>query len=391
MSETNKIAAFFKVLEASIEENGFISLTLSKPKDKHSLVKNIYLRPILLQSEEMIQMVIKYPTREETKNLSVPDFLAFLSLSLQSHFGYAHVLLKNQEGHLLVSNRGFVTLKWKKTTLEAFQLPIHDKEKQYLVSTEAPFLRPLGIASASGNIIKEHYKKYKQISRYIELFAPLTESLDKAKKTTIVDMGCGKGYLTFAMHDWMRTSGFTDVETLGIDIKSDVIASNNKIGQSIGYDGLEFINGTIDTTEDLQPDILVALHACDTATDDALFYAIQQQTKIIVVAPCCHKQVRKSIGTNDLTNSLLKYGIIKERFATDLTDMIRANILKYLGYQVKVMEFVGLEHTPKNIMITAVYNGQKNEIALEEIHSWMTLFSISNHYLLDRLQISVGI
>ena len=135
MSETNKIAAFFKVLEASIEENGFISLTLSKPKDKHSLVKNIYLRPILLQSEEMIQMVIKYPTREETKNLSVPDFLAFLSLSLQSHFGYAHVLLKNQEGHLLVSNRGFVTLKWKKTTLEAFKLPIHDKEKQYIVST----------------------------------------------------------------------------------------------------------------------------------------------------------------------------------------------------------------------------------------------------------------
>lgn len=370
-----------------MQEGSFISVTISQPKDKNSQVRNIYFRPVLLNEDHMIQMVIKYPNREETKNLSEPDFLAFLQLSLQHHFGYAHILFSTQEGHLLISKRGFASLKWKKTVLTPVQLPVHDKEKQYLVAPDAPYLKPLGISSASGNIIKEHYKKYKQISRYIELFAPLTDGLNKADPASIVDMGCGKGYLTFAMHDWMKSRGFTDLKTTGIDLKADVIQSNNRIADDLAYAGLNFVIGSIEETPSLAPDILVALHACDTATDDALFYGIDQAARIIVVAPCCHKQVRKSIGENDLTTSLFRYGIIKERFATDLTDLIRANILRANGYQVKIMEFVGFEHTPKNIMISAVYTGHKNPDALKEIASWMALFGIKEHYLLDKLKL----
>ncbi len=390
MNTVNKIEAFFSALETALQEASFISVTLSQPKDKNSQIKNIFFRPVILQDAEMIQMVIKYPSREETKNLTLPDFLAFIRLSLTDHFGYAHVTFKEQEGHLLISGRGFITLKWKKTIVSSTQLPLHDKEKQYLVATDARYLKSLGISSASGNIIKEHYKKYKQISRYIELFAPLTEGLDKQEVTKIVDMGCGKGYLTFAMHDWMRSQGFSNLETIGIDIKTEVINSNNKIAEDLAYHGLSFINGTIEETTVLNPDVLVALHACDTATDDALYYAIRQSARIIVVAPCCHKQVRKSIGTNTLTESLFRYGIMKERFATDLTDLIRANVLRYLGYQVKIMEFVGLEHTPKNIMISAIYTGHKNKNALFEIETWMSLFNIEHHYLLDKLDIKLN-
>lgn len=386
MEVVNKTDTFFEELTAALEDNGFISVTISQPRDKHSRVKNIYFRPVTLKEVEMVHMVIKYPDREETKNLSHADFLAFLRLSLDSHFGYAHLLLKEKEGHLLISKRGFATLKWKKTIIDTFQLPVHNKEKTYLVPTDAPYLRPLGITNAGGNVIKEHYKKYKQICRYVELFAPLTEGLEKDKNTVIADMGCGKGYLTFAMHEYMRDQGFNDLHTTGIDIKTDVIDNNNRIAEDIGYDGLEFINGTIEATEKLNPDILIALHACDTATDDALFYGIQQKSKVIVVAPCCHKQVRKAIGQNELTDSLFRYGIMKERFATDITDLIRANILRYLGYTVKVIEFVGQEHTPKNIMITAVYTGRKNEAAMAEIRQWMDLYAISSQALLDKIE-----
>ena len=391
MSTADKIETFFSSLEAALKEGSLVSVTLSQPKDKNSQVRNIFFRPVLLQDGPMIQMVIKYPHREETKNLTETDFLAFMHLSLNHHFGYAHVIFSTQEGHLLISKRGFASLKWKKTVLTAVQLPIHDKEKQYLVAPDAPYLKPLGISSASGNIIKEHYKKYKQISRYIELFAPLTDSLIKTEPTSIVDMGCGKGYLTFAMYDWMRSRGFTELKTTGIDLKEDVIESNNKIADDLAYSGLSFVVGSIDETPALAPDILVALHACDTATDDALYYGIDQSARIIVVAPCCHKQVRKSIGSNDLTESLFRYGIIKERFATDLTDLIRANILRAYGYQVKIMEFVGFEHTPKNIMISAVYTGHKNTEALKEIAVWMALFGIKEHYLLNKLGLETEI
>jgi len=386
MEPINKTDIFFEELGSSLLQDAFISVTISQPRDKFSKVKNIYFRPVILREEHMVHMVIKYSDKEETKNLSHSDFLAFLKLSLDNHFGYAHLLLKEKEGHLLISKRGFSTLKWKKTIIDAFQLPVHNKEKSYLVPTDAPYLRPLGITNAGGNVIKEHYKKYKQICRYVELFAPLTEGLEKDKKTVIADMGCGKGYLTFAMHEYMKEQGFTKLETKGIDIKTEVIDNNNRIAEDIGYDGLHFINGTIDSTQELQPDILIALHACDTATDDALYYGIRQKAKVIVVAPCCHKQVRKAIGKNDLTDSLFRYGIMKERFATDITDLIRANILRYLGYQVKVIEFVGQEHTPKNIMITAVFTGQKNEAAMAEIRQWMDLYAIESQALLEKIE-----
>lgn len=386
MDAEDKTGGFLEVVVKSMDEQSFISLTLSQPRERNGRVRSLFFRPLELRNQLMVQMVVRYHEREETKNLSRQEFLAFASQSIRQHFGYAHLITAGTEGHLLISKRGFVTLKWKKVQATAVALPVHNKEKNYVVPPDAPFLRPLGISSSTGAILKDQYKKYKQISRYIELFAPLTEGFDPDKPLHIVDMGCGKGYLTFAMHQYLLASGYEKVRTTGIDIKEDVVRSSNNIAKEIGYSGLDFVYGRIEETKDLKPDILIALHACDTATDDAILYGLQQRSKVIIVAPCCHKQVRQSMERTDLTTSLFRYGIIKERFATDLTDLIRANVLRYNGYQVKVMEFVGMEHTPKNIMITAEYHGQVNEGAMDEIREWMRLFGVERHYLVERLQ-----
>ncbi len=385
MEQTDKTDEFLNALAEATQANNLASLTLSKPREKNGKIKSLYFRPVMIRKESMTQMVVRFNDREETKNFTQAEFLAFASQSIRQHFFYAHIVTSHREGHLLISKRGFVTLKWKQLTKEMIALPVHNKEKQYIIPPDEPFLRHLGISSSTGTIIKDQFKKYRQISRYIELFAPLTEGLDKDMPLEVADMGCGKGYLTFAMHRFLKGVGFRQVHTSGIDIKADVIRNNNNIAREIGYDGLEFVHGRIEENRDIHPDILIALHACDTATDDAILYGIERKAKVIVVAPCCHKQVRKSMERNELTSGLFRYGIIQERWASDLTDLIRANILRYLGYQVKIMEFVNIEHTPKNIMITAQYHGKINEAAKQEIYTWMDMFGISEQYLLSKL------
>ncbi len=385
MEQTDKTDEFLNALAEATQANNLASLTLSKPREKNGKIKSLYFRPVMIRKESMTQMVVRFNDREDTKNFTQAEFLAFASQSIRQHFFYAHIVTSHREGHLLISKRGFVTLKWKQLTKEIIALPVHNKEKQYIIPPDEPFLRHLGISSSTGTIIKDQFKKYRQISRYIELFAPLTEGLDKDMPLEVADMGCGKGYLTFAMHRFLKGVGFRQVHTSGIDIKADVIRNNNNIAREIGYDGLEFVHGRIEENRDIHPDILIALHACDTATDDAILYGIERKAKVIVVAPCCHKQVRKSMERNELTSCLFRYGIIQERWASDLTDLIRANILRYLGYQVKIMEFVNIEHTPKNIMITAQYHGKINEAAKQEIYTWMDMFGISEQYLLSKL------
>lgn len=385
MEQTDKTDEFLNALAEATQANSLASLTLSKPREKNGKIKSLYFRPVMIRKEAMTQMVVRFNDREDTKNFTQTEFLAFASQSIRQHFFYAHLVTSHREGHLLISKRGFVTLKWKQLSKEMIALPVHNKEKQYIIPPDEPFLQYLGISSSAGTIIKDQFKKYRQISRYIELFAPLAEGLDKDMPLEVADMGCGKGYLTFAVHRFLKRAGFRQVHTSGIDIKADVIRNNNNIAREVGYDGLEFIHGRIEENRDIHPDILIALHACDTATDDAILYGIERKAKVIVVAPCCHKQVRKSMERNELTSGLFRYGIIQERWASDLTDLIRANILRYLGYQVKIMEFVNIEHTPKNIMITAQYHGKINEAAKQEIYTWMDMFGISEQYLLSKL------
>jgi len=385
MEKEDKIGIFLKELATALELSLWSSLTLSQPREKLSTIKNLYFRPVRLRNEDACQMVVRYKDREETKNFSKQEFLAFASQSIRQHFYYAHLVNNGKEGHLLISKRGFVTLKWKNTISTSIPLPVHDKKKSYTIAPESEFLFRLGIASRNGVILPSQYSKYKQICRYVELLAPLLDETDCEKPMLVADMGCGKGYLTFALHQYLLDTGFKKIKTVGIDLKEKVIQENNRIARDIGLDGLEFIHGSISGVRDIKPNVLIALHACDTATDDAIYYGLEQRSEIIVVAPCCQKQVRKSITVNETNSSLFRYGIIEERFASDLTDLIRANVLRFHGYQVKVMEFVNLEHTPKNLLITAEFKKKHKEEARDEIFLWMRLFGIGQHYLVDKL------
>jgi hypothetical protein len=385
MEQEEKLTLFLKEIVTAVNSSDWLSVTLSQPRDKAGKAKSLYFRPLELKGKIVVQMVVRYKDKEETKNFNIPEFLAFASQSIRQHFYYAHLITPHKEGHLLISKRGFVTLKWKKTIQKETPTLIHDKEKSYTIPPNAPFFHRLGISSKEGVVLPSQFSKYKQICRYVELLFPLLESLNPGDSLTVADMGCGKGYLTFALHQYLMNSGFAHARTIGVDLKEEVIHTNNQIAHETNMEGLEFIYGDIASTVDLKTDMLIALHACNTATDEAIFYGLQQKAKIIVVAPCCHKQVRKSMESNDVTGSLFRYGIIQERFASDLTDLIRANVLKYYGYQVKVMEFVNVEHTPKNIMITAEYKGNVTESARTEVENWMKLFGIREHYLLQKL------
>jgi hypothetical protein len=226
--------------------------------------------------------------------------------------------------------------------------------------------------------------KYKQINKYIELLAPYLSELTVTDSLHFADMGSGKGYLTFALYDYLSNNLKINTHATGVEFREDLVWTCNSIARQAGFENLSFVKGTIEKTELEKIDILIALHACDTATDDAIFRGIQSDAELIVCAPCCHKQIRKAFNvTNELSN-VTKFGILKERQAEIITDTIRAMILEAHGYKTNVFEFIPLEHTPKNVMIVGkkVRNAAPDKQGvLKNIAAIKQVFGIEKHYL----------
>ncbi len=387
MQNTGQIADFIDQIEKHFDQGSLHSVVISKPVEKANILSKITIKPVQIQSEIKAQATLQQGNQQVHKNLSSDELRIFLTESLGTHFLRAFVITATEQVQFMVSSRGKITVIQKKVMHDSPGIT-HNNEKKYLVPATAPFLHPLGITSAQGNVISEMKRKFLQINRFVEIFSSLVSSFLPDKPLQIIDMGCGKGYLTFAMFDYLRQQKFQAVQVTGVDIKSAVMAHCNTVAKQCNFDSLKFIESSIQDYPGAQPDVLVALHACDTATDDALYFGIKQKAKLIIVAPCCQKQVRRSLQREtDLTHSLYEYGLATEKFATLFTDLIRINVLKYLGYRVKMQEFIGLEHTAKNVMISAEYTGYKQAQAMTEIKSWMQIFGIGSHYLLDKLNI----
>jgi protein-L-isoaspartate O-methyltransferase len=261
-------------------------------------------------------------------------------------------------------------------------------------------LQALNISDKEGVVYKSTQDKYKQINHYIELLAPLIQQLDLKKAVRVVDMGSGKGYLTFALYDYLVNTLNIESKVVGVEYRSDLVNLCNDIASNSSFNNLHFIQGSILEYTGETPNILIALHACDTATDDAIYKGIKAEADLIVVAPCCHKQIRREIekgkAENDL-NFLTNHGIFLERQAEMVTDGLRALILEYFGYTVKIQQFISDAHTPKNIMITAIKkenlevnklkNEKKKDEILEKIKSIKTYFGIHSVYLSDIFKI----
>lgn len=340
-------------------------ITVSGPREKDGIFK-IKIRPLLLKGELVFQKTAYKGTQVFHENLSGEELLEELLHEMQGNF--RQLAAESLDGSLtvLVSKKGKVTAKYKENQKNAVKMRpelYHNRVKQYILKEgiPVPFLVDLGIQTREGAIVRAKYDKFKQINRYLEFVEDVLPVLKGEGAIHIIDFGCGKSYLTFALYYYLHELQKLDVMITGLDLKTDVIHNCNRLAQSYGYDRLQFVQGDIKNfTGSDQVDMVVTLHACDTATDYAIEKAVGWGAKVIFTVPCCQHEVNGQIQ-NKLLHPVLKYGLLKERLSAILTDAIRANLLEEAGYDTQVLEFIEMEHTPKNILIRAVRRQGKRE------------------------------
>lgn len=339
-----------------------VQIIISNPRNREAAGK-IHLRPVLVKEELVFQaseynekkVYHKNLTREEAVSQMLCWMEVYRQLEAVSQMGQTMVL---------VSKKGKITIKEKKAPAGVKQVDLsHNRKKKYILEPEkkVEFLVDLGVQNREGKIVHAKYDKFRQINRFLEFIEDILPELPKGREVTILDFGCGKSYLTFAMYHYLKELKGYPVRIIGLDLKEDVIEHCNELAQKYGYDGLQFFVGDIAQYEGVKAvDMVVTLHACDTATDYALDKAVKWGAKVILSVPCCQHELNKQIE-NELLQPVLKYGLIKERMAALLTDALRAEILESKGYQVQILEFIDMEHTPKNILIRGVKKGGEKD------------------------------
>ena len=340
----------------------FIGATLSNPKDKQGVTK-VKVRPILHKNILMFQC-------EEYKNNQAFHYNYEAAaavdkvVSYMEQFKQMQLETKQYRVTVLVSKKGKVTIQKKRQACCDREVDLsHNRSKQYILQEgiPVPFLQDLGVMTVEGKIVRAKFDKFRQINRFLEFIEDILPQLGREKEVTILDFGCGKSYLTFAMYYYLHELKKLDVRIIGLDLKADVIHHCNELSEKYGYEKLKFLEGNIaDYTGVDEVDMVVTLHACDTATDFALDKAVGWNAKVILSVPCCQHELNGQIA-NDLLAPILKYGLIKERMAALLTDAMRAEYLESFGYDAQILEFIDMEHTPKNILIRAVKTGKRKE------------------------------
>lgn len=344
-----------------------IRVILSNPSSKDGVIK-ICARPMLKNKSLLFQIEEYTKTQVFHKNLTAGDAGSYLTGKLSSDASsqtasFKNALVETQSftANVLVSKKGTITIK-KKMNASAKQPKIslsHNRKKKYILEEgiPVPFLIDLGVMTQNGNIVNAHYDKFRQINRFLEYIEDILPSLPTGRELRILDFGCGKSYLTFAIYYYLKVLKGYPVRITGLDLKEDVIRHCNELAVKYGYDKLEFLCGDIAYYDGCsQVDMVVTLHACDTATDYALAKAVGWGAKVILSVPCCQHELNKQMK-NDLLSPVLHYGILKERMAALMTDGLRAQILEANGYRTQILEFIDMAHTPKNLLIRAVYNG----------------------------------
>lgn len=354
---------------------------LSNPNSKNGIIK-LKVRPIMLQKELYFQIEEFTDKQVFHKNLTASDACIYLIQQMTDLFHQAQIRTTTEHTTILVSKKGKVTIKTKKQTSEIPVISLnHNRTKKYIIEEgiSVPFLIDLGVMKTDGNIIRTKYDKFRQINRFLEFIEDVLPQLDKTKEQTIIDFGCGKSYLTFAMYYYLKILKGYSIRIIGLDLKKEVIVHCNQLANQYGYENLTFLYGDIaDYTGVDKVDMVVTLHACDTATDYALAKAVKWGAKVILSVPCCQHELNKQIEC-DMLHPALQYGLIQERLSALFTDSIRAGHLEAYGYRTQLLEFIDMEHTPKNILIRAIYDkvpasGTKKLIEMEQaLHADLTI------------------
>ncbi len=343
-----------ELLENCLNEELY-QIVISNPRRKEGISK-IKIRPVMIQGKVLFQESRLEGTKVFHENKTAARTAESVISMMGKDFKQLEVRCRGWQATALVGKKGNVTLKTRKT--EEGQIPdlSHNRKKRYLLDETVPvgFLQDLGVQTAEGKIVKSRYDKFRQINRFLEFIEDVLPALPDDRPVQVIDFGCGKSYLTFAMYYYLKILKHYDVNIVGLDLKEDVIRTCNRLSEKYGYDTLHFYQGDIrDFIGAKQVDLVVSLHACDTATDYALAKAVSWNAGVILTVPCCQHELNGQMQCEPLAG-IFAYGLLKERTAALFTDALRAELLEAAGYDTQILEFIDMEHTPKNIMIRSI-------------------------------------
>lgn len=364
-----------------------INATISQPRQKSNELKRIKLKPIELKGSYHIQIEYQYERILKHENVLLEKFCDSFDILLPQ-FRQIHAQFQNQNIQIQLSKKNKVYWKTEKVNEEKEINLSHNRKKQYLLddATPYPFLIRLGVQTEEGKVKKQKFDKFRQINRFVEFIHDSLEHLPKDRQIRILDFGSGKSYLTFALYHYLKIEKGLDIRVTGLDLKKEVIEECNLIARDLNYEQLEFLVGDInDYNDENSVDMVVTLHACDVATDMALARAVKWGAKVILSVPCCQHELNRQLLSPAL-EIMTQHGLIKERFASLATDSIRAEILTLVGYDTKVLEFIDIEHTPKNILIRAYFTGKKPTPSQLERYKAFTQFLSAQPFLENELK-----
>ena len=393
MSNQLMLQQFELHLSESISTNRFVKLSLGNYQGNDSGLKQILVRRIVVKRANVLSFTYRYKTRDIFKNYPFAEGIRLIIALLSNDFKIC--TLRTTELEIIAEHNKKGTLTIRKSSLQLEKPSLdHNKEKKRLITAEGKtYLQELGITDNEGVVFKKAQDKYRQINRYIEILSSLIAEIPSGQINSVVDMGSGKGYLTFALYDYLHSVLKLDVSVTGVEYRQDLVDLCNGISKRSEFAGLGFVQGTIEAFAVDKIDLLIALHACDTATDEAIYKGIKADARLIVVAPCCHKQIRKEMESQKVKNDfsfVTKHGIFLERHAEMVTDGLRALILEYFGYKTKVFEFISDIHTPKNVLIVGIkgkITKEKKEEIFGRIVAAKAYFGITSHHLETLLDI----
>ena len=383
---STSIPSFLQQIRSGIDKYEFIKLTLGNKRDRNSELKNVFIKIVTIKNNFNLSFLYRYPTKDITKNFDIEQGIMLVDKLLQESFYNADLFTSTNDFHLLINKNETVKIVSKPASLsKKIDSHAHDKQKARIIkAVDNTYLKELGLVSAEGLVKKDMQDKYKQINRYVEIIEGIIKEVHLPDNFTVADMGSGKGYLTFALYDYLHNKLHKQAVVTGIELRKELVDKCNTIAAKSGFNELHFKEGSIEASPLPSVDMLIALHACDTATDEAIYKGIHAEAAIIICAPCCHKQIRKQMNPDNALQSITKHGILLERQAEMVTDTIRALILEAFGYKTKVFDFISTEHTPKNVLI--VGTKRKNELTdkeknLDKVKALKAMFNIQQHHL----------
>ncbi len=399
---------FIERLTLSLADGRFVKLLLAKHHGPEPDLQRVMVRVVSLKGEPCLSFVYRHTTRDVTKNLPVDAGVQAVRELLGPVFRNAHLHTADETLELTISQRGVCTLRSTPPPSpaeadapghgrEAPATATHDREKQRWVDVRQPFLTALGVTTAQHDVVPAMSRKWKQINKFVEVFAgalrasgllpapdaPAEVPADAHRPIRVVDFGSGKGYLTFAVHDHLRGQPGVEAQVTGVELRGDLVRLGNAVVQKLGLQGLRFDEGDVSTRCAEPIDVMIALHACDTATDHAIHHGLRGGAAVILCSPCCHKQLRPQLLSPHPLRPILQHGVHLGQHAEMLTDGLRALLLEACGYDTQVFEFVALEHTQKNKMILAVRRPDARPAAASagQIEDLKAFYGIRDHCL----------